>query len=313
MANNTMRAIRYHDYGGPDRLVVDQVTRPQVQAGSVLVQVKATGVNPMDWKMRSGALRQFMPAQFPATPGIELAGVVDEVGPGVHELQKGQAVYGIAGNANAEYAVVDANSLASKPESLSFDQAASIPVGVLTAKSALDQVDVKPGERVLVLGAAGGVGTFVVQLAHLKGAKVIGTASANNHDYVRTLGAEQVVDYNNTPVETAVHDVDVVVDTVGGDAGVRALRALRRGGRYVTIAGRAPQDEASQLGVRAESVGQRDRARDGETLRQMNELIRAGKLRVQVTNILPLAQARQAHALGETGHGRGRIILHVSD
>ncbi len=313
MSNDTMRAIRYNDYGRPERLALEQAPRPQVQPGTVLVRIKAAGVNPMDWKLRSGIYRQFMPVQFPATPGIELAGIVEEVGSDVTGLEKGQAIYGLGMSTNAEYAVVPAAGLAPKPTSLSFDRAAAVPMGALTAWRALEKADLKPGQRVLVLGAAGGVGSFAVQLARWKGAHVVGTASANNHDYVRSLGAESVIDYQTHPAETVVHEMDAVIDTVGGDTGVRALQSLRPGGVYVTIAGQPPQEEAQKRGVKAEGVGGSDPARNGEILRQVTNLIESGKIKVEVTNVFPLADANKAHALGETGHGRGRIILHVAD
>ncbi len=314
MSNDTMQAIRYHKYGGPEQLVLERVPRPRLQPGSVLVRVKSAGVNPWDWKLRTGAYKQFMPVQFPYTPGIELAGVIEEIEPEVTGLQKGQAVYGAASSTHAEYAVVPANSLAPKPASLSFDRAASAPVGVLTAWRALfDTANLQAGQRILVQGAAGGVGSFAVQLARWKGAHVIGTASANNHDFVRSLGAETVIDYNTTPFETVVRDVDVVLDTVGGDVGVRSLQALRPGGLFVTIAGQPPQEEAQKRGVRAAGVGPADPARSGELLRQITGLFESDKIKVQVTNVFPLAQASQAQALGEMGHGRGRIVLHIAD
>ena len=311
--SNTMQAIRYNQYGGPEQLALEQIPRPEVQPGTVLVRVKGSSVNPMDWKLRSGAARQWMQIQFPHTPGLELAGVVEEIGPGDTGFQKGQAVYGIGGSTNAEYALVPASSLAPMPNSLSFDQAAAVPIGALTAWRALfDVADLQPGQRILVQGAAGGVGSFAVQLARWKGAHVIGTASAKNLDFVRSLGAEEAIDYQATPFETVVHDMDVVLDTVGGDVQDRSLTVLRPGGLYVTIAGMPPQEEAQKRGVRAAGVGPADPARAGELLREIGELIESGQIKVQVTNIFPLAEAGQAHALSQQGHGRGRIVLHVA-
>ncbi|MCL4394550.1 MAG: NADP-dependent oxidoreductase [Chloroflexi bacterium] len=305
MSNVTMQAVLYNDYGGPEQLVLGPTPRPEVRPGAVLVRVKAAGVNPWDWKMRSGMYRQFMPAQFPVTPGIELAGIVEEIGPGVTDLHKGQAVYGTGSGTNAEYAVVLATALAPKPGSLSFDQAAAVPVGALTAWRAFERADLKAGQRVLVLGAAGGVGIFAIQLARWKQARVVGTASANNHDFVRSLGAESVVDYQTHAVESAVHDIDLVIDTVGGDTGVRSLQTLRRGGQYITVAGQPPEEEAKERGLKADGVGSSDPAGDGGKLREITNLIESGKIKVQVTNVFPIADAKKAHALGETGHGRG--------
>jgi NADPH:quinone reductase-like Zn-dependent oxidoreductase len=309
-----MQTIRYHQYGGPEQLVLEQTPRPEVQPGTVLVRVKAAGVNPWDWKLRSGAMQQFMPVQFPYTPGIELAGIVEEIGPGASGFQKGEAVYGNGGGTNAEYAIAPAGGLAPMPRNLTFDESAAVPVGALTAWRALfDTANLQPGLRILVQGAAGGVGSFAVQLARWKGAHVIGTASAKNVDFVYSLGAEEVIDYQATPFERAVHDLDVVLDTVGGDVQDRSLQVLRTGGIFVTIAGMPPQEEAQKRGVRAAGVGPADPARAGEMLRKISELIESGKVKVQVTNVFPLAEARQAHALSQQGHGRSRVVLHVAD
>lgn len=313
--NDTMQAIRFHEYGGPDKLVLERVPRPVPPAGSVLVRVHAAGVNPWDWKARAGAYKQFMPLQFPYSPGIELSGVIAEVGPGVTSLRVGQAVFGNApGGAYAEYAVVPATSLTPKPASLSFDQAAAVPVGAQTAwRSLFTAGDLQAGQHILVQGGAGGVGSMAVQLALWKGAHVTATASANNHAYVRSLGAEAVVDYQAAPFENAVHDMDIVLDTVGGEIAERSLHVLRPGGIMVTIAGQPPQEKAQALGVRAGSPGRSDPATNAVMLGQIAELIEAGKIKVDVTTVFPLAEAGKAQAFSEARHGRGRVVLHIVD
>ncbi len=311
--NNTMQAIRYHEYGGPEQLSLERVPRPEPKPDRVLVRVYAAGVNPWDWKLRAGAMKQFMPIEFPYTPGIELAGVVDEIGPGVTGFQQGQAVYGSGSGTNAEYALSLASSLASKPASLTFDQAAAVPVGANTAWRALfDAADFQPGQRVLIQGAAGGVGMFAVQLVAWHGGHAIGTASAQHLDIVRSLGAEEVVDYQAAPFEKSVRDVDVVLDAVGGDVAERSLAVLRPGGVLVSIAGQPPIEQAQARGVTAVSVGRSDPARTGQVLRQVGELIDSGQIKVRVVNVFPLADAARAHALSETRHGQGRIVLHVA-
>jgi NADPH:quinone reductase-like Zn-dependent oxidoreductase len=311
--NDTMRAIRYHQYGGPEQLLLELAPRPEVEPGALLVRVKAAGVNPWDWKLRSGALQQFMPVQLPYAPGVELAGVIEEIGPGVAGFQKGQAVYGNGGGTNAEYTVVPATSLAPMPRNLTFDEAAGVPVGADRLARALRRGDLQPGQRVLVQGAAGGVGSYGVQLARWHGAHVTGTASASNHDFVRSLGVEEVVDYQATPFETVVHDMDVVLDTVGGDVAARSLQVLRPGGIYVTVAGQPPLEEAQERGVKATGVGPSDPARTSELLRKITELIEEGRVNVPAPRVFPLAEASQAHALSQQGHGRVRIVLHVAD
>ncbi len=199
MSNITMQAIRAHDYGGPDVLVLEQAPLPEPKADEVLIRVKAAGVNPTDWKMRAGLYKGFMQLPFPWTPGLEAAGSIEAVGADVSKFQKGQDVYGIVTGGYAEYAMASVHDLDVKPKSLTFDEATSVPMGALVAwQAVIEKAEVQPGQRILVHGAAGGVGTYAVQLARWKGASVIGTASANNVDFVRSLGVEAVIDYNAT-------------------------------------------------------------------------------------------------------------------
>ncbi len=303
-----MQAIRLHDYGGPDALVFEKTARPTPAANQVLIRVKAAGVNPADWKYGNGAYKQFMPLQFPWTPGLEGAGIVEAVGTDVSTYKKGQEVYGRISGSYAEYAVAVATDIQPKPSRLTFEEAATLPIGGLTAWGAvIDAANVEAGQRVLVQGAAGGVGGYAVQLAHWSGAHVIGTASAGNLEFVRAIGAELAIDYNAAPFETVVHDLDAVIDTVGGDLIARSLKVLRRNGIYVTVAGRPAEDAGKAEGVRAMSSGRTP----PETLRQISELIESKKLQANVGKVFPLAEARQAQELSQTGHGRGRIILRM--
>ncbi|HEY3344721.1 MAG TPA: NADP-dependent oxidoreductase [Anaerolineaceae bacterium] len=310
MLNITMQAISVHDYGGPEVLVLEQVPRPQPQPGQVLIHVFAVGVNPADWKFRSGFMKQYMPLSFPWIPGLEGAGTVEAIGEGVTNFQLGQAVYGAFTSSYAEYAVAAEGDVQPIPDDLSFEQAASVPVGALTAWGAvIDAAQVQSGQRLLVHGAAGGVGSYALQLARWKGAHVIGTASARNVEFVRSLGAEGVIDYHAAPFETVVRDLDVVIDTVGGDLPERSLKVLRPGGKLVTIAARLPPDMGKDQGIKAMNAG---RAAPG-TLKQISELIETKDLTPVVGAVFPLAEARQAHEQSETGHGRGRIILKIAE
>jgi NADPH:quinone reductase-like Zn-dependent oxidoreductase len=208
----------------------------------------------------------------------------------------------------AEYAVASASDLQIKPERLSFEEAASVPIGALTAWGAvIDKANVQAGQRVLVQGAAGGVGLYAVQFARWKGAQVIGTASAANLDFVRALGAE-AIDYNAGPFEQKVQDVDVVIDTVGGDISQRSLQVLRRGGTLVTVVGRLAEDFGKAQGVRATGTGRTS----VEKLKDITQLLSEGKVKPAVYKVFPLAEARQAHELSQTGHGRGRIVLRIT-
>ncbi len=302
----TMHVVQLHDYGGPDKLQLEDVVRPQPDAGDVLIRVAAAGVNPADWKTGEGLFRQFRPLQFPWTPGLEAAGVVEAVGPEVKSFHKGDEVYGVMARTYAEYAVAREGDIQPKPSNISLEEAAGVPVGALTAWGAVvDTANVEAGQHVLVQGAAGGVGVYAVQLARWKGAQVAGTASAANLALVRSLGAETAIDYNATAFESEVHDLDVVIDTVGGDLLSRSLKVLRPGGIYVTVAGRPPEEAGKAEGVRATSAGRAP----SEKLKEISRLIEAGSIRPVVGRKYPLSQANQAQALSETRHGRGRIVL----
>lgn len=309
MSDFTMQAIRVHDYGGPEQLVLERVPRPEPQGNEVLIHVFAAGVNPTDWKLRSGLYKKHSQLPLPWTPGVEGAGVVEAVGAEVTTLQPGQAVYGIITGAYAEYAIVPANNLLPKPAHLTFDQAAAVPHGALTAGQAIEDAKVELGQLVLVQGAAGGVGHFAVQLARWKGARLIGTASANNLEFVRSLGAETVIDYQAVPFETVVRDIDVVIDTVGGEVLDRSYQVLRSGGVLVSVAAPVSAEKAKTYGVRAMNSGRAS----PEKLQAISDLIESKQIMPVVGSVFPLAEARRAHELSETRHGRGRIILHLAD
>ena len=308
MSDTVMQTIQAQDYGGPEVLVPAQVPLPEPNADQVLIQLKAAGVNPADWKYRSGAFKQFVPLQFPWTPGMEGAGNVQAVGLNVTGFKKGQAVYGIVTGGYAEYALAQAGDIQPKPESITFEEAASLPVGVLTAWAAvIDTANVQAGQSVLVHGGAGGVGVYAVQLARWKGAHVTTTVSAKNVEFVRSLGAENVIDYNATRFEYVVKGMDVVIDTVGGDLHARSFQVIHPGGIFVTVAGRLAEDAGRAQNIRAASAGRAPT----ENLKKINELIEAGQLKPVAGTLFPLEQARQAQELSQTGHGRGRIILQM--
>jgi NADPH:quinone reductase-like Zn-dependent oxidoreductase len=309
MSTQTMRAIQVHSYGGPEVLKLEEKPRPEPRAGEVLLRVHAAGVNPIDWKIRQGLMKDFQPVTFPYTPGIEVAGVVEDVGPGMIAFKRGQAVLGqTSGGAYAEYITIPVEALALKPEILSFVEAATVPVGVTTAWRVLfDNGGLISGQRVLIQGAAGGVGLFAVQLAKWKGAQVIGTASTANLEFVRSLGADTVVDYTTTPVERVVQNVDLVLDGVGGETLSSSLATIRRGGMLISIAGLPPQEQAQGRGVRA----MMSRGAASAPLQTFTRLIDEGHLKVTAGKTFPLSEVQQAHEYGQSGHGRGRIVLSV--
>ena len=310
MATPTMHVIQIHRYGGPEELKLEERPRPEPQAGEVLLRVHTAGVNPLDWKIRQGLMQGAQPVTFPYTPGIEAAGVVAAVGSGVTDFEIGQAVYGqVAGGAYAEYVAVPAEALARKPETLRFVEAAAVPVGLTTAwRTLFDHGDLHAGQRVVIQGAAGGVGVFAVQLAKWKGAaEVIGTASPANLELVRSLGADLVVDYTTTPLERVVQDVDLVLDGVGGETLLHSLAVLKPGGTLISIAGLPPQEAAQARGVRALM----SRGPASVPFQTLSRLIEEDRLTVTVGKTFALSEARQAHEEGQRGHGRGRIVLRV--
>ena len=239
------RAVRFHEYGDPSVLRLEDIPQPALTAGHVLLRVRATGVHPMDWKLRAGYLKEYMPLQLPHVPGYELAGTVEAVGDGVSNFHAGDDVFGQGSATYADQAVASASTLAKKPASMTFEQAATLGLTGVTAWGVIEAASLEPGQRVLILGGAGGVGSIAVQLAHWKGAHVIATTSTPNLDHVRALGADEVIDYMATAFDAAVSGVDVVIDTVGGDTLDRSWTVLTPGGLLITTAAMPDPDAAA--------------------------------------------------------------------
>ncbi|HEV2661237.1 MAG TPA: NADP-dependent oxidoreductase [Ktedonobacteraceae bacterium] len=309
-----MKAIRIHGRGGPDRLVYEDAPQPHPGPGEALVRVYATGViaTELSWgetyQSKAGS-----PRALPI-PGHDLSGMVEEVGPGVTTLTRGLEVYALTAfdrdGAEAEYTIALPSELAPKPRTLDHVQAAAVPLTALTAWQALfEHASLSEGQSVLIHGAAGGVGVFAVQFARWAGAHVIATASARNRDFLRELGANEVIDYSTTRFENVVHDVDLVFDLVGGDTLQRSWQVIKQGGTLVSVVSPRPSfEEAKVYDVRpAWFVVEPNR----EQLIQIGTLIDAGQLRPIVETVLPLSQARQAYEQGARGHTRGKIVLRV--
>jgi len=306
MSHNTMQAVRFHEYGGPEVLVVDQVPVPNPQPDQVLVRVVAVGVNPADWQMRAGYYQKFMPLQLPWTPGIDGAGIIETVGENVKTFQPGQAVYGLFNGGYAEHALANVNEIHLKPAHLTFEQAATVAHGALTAwQAVIEEAEAQLGQTILIHGAAGGVGLYAVQFAKWKGARVIATTSGANVDFVRSLGADQVIDYQTTNFEDTVKDVDMVIDTVGRDLIARSLKVIRNGGKYITMAGQVDPE----VGTARDILVTMSRRADPGKLEQIAQLLESKNVVPVVGKTFPLTQARFAQELSQTGHGRGRIIL----
>lgn len=306
-----MKAIRYHDYGGPEVMKLEEIDRPVPKDDEILVRVQAMGVNPVDWKIREGHVRKRINIPLPATPGGDIAGVVEQVGSAVTGFKVGQPVFAMIGllGGYAEYVAVKAQAAAAMPGNIDALQGASVPLAALTAWQALfDHGGLKTGQRVLVHAAAGGVGSFAVQFAKEAGAEVAGTCSAGNAQFVRELGASQVIDYHTDYFAAHAGQFDVVLDSIGGDTALRSLELLKSGG---ILAGVAPPSEAvvqqaTATGRRA--VGLQVKP-DGAALAKISALIAAGKVRTTVAAVFPLAEAGKAHDLIKLNHTRGKIVL----
>jgi NADPH:quinone reductase-like Zn-dependent oxidoreductase len=308
-----MRAVLQQAFGGPEVLELAEVDRPVPLATEVLVRVKAVGVNPVEPIIRSG---QFpLIGQPPFILGWDVSGVVEDLEPGVTRFEPGDEVYGMplfprAASAYAEYVTAPSRQLARKPVGLSHAEAAVLPLAGLTAwQSLVDTAQLTAGQRVLVHGAGGGVGHLAVQVAKARGAYVIGTASAAKHEFVRGLGADEVIDYQASDFAAMTGDLDVVLDTIGGDIARRSIGVLRPRGLLVTIVGRRDAD----LAARTRAAGRRFAGISVEPdypgLEALAQLAGSGKLRVHLQTTLPLAEAARAHELLESGRTTGKIAL----
>lgn len=310
----SMKAVRVHEYGGPEVLRYEDAPRPLPGAGEVLVRVHAAALNPLDWKIRAGYVKNWLRYNLPMIPGWDFSGVVESVGPDAGTWKQGDEVYGrpeiARDGAYAEYIAVRASEIAFKPKSIDHVHAAAIPLCGLTAWQALfDTADLRAGQRILIHAAAGGVGAFAVQFAKWKGAWVAGTASGRNQVFLRDLGVDQPVNYETTRFEDVVREVDVVIDAMAGETRERSWQTLKPGGILVTLLGQPPVEEGAAHGVRGAGVMVKPSAAQ---LTEIARLVDSGKLKVFLDAVFPLAEACKAQELSETGHVRGKIVLRVA-
>jgi NADPH:quinone reductase-like Zn-dependent oxidoreductase len=305
-----MKAIRIHEFGGPDVLKYEDVPVPQPGPGEIRIKVIAAGVNPVDWKIRKGLMK----IPLPITMGFDVSGIVEAIGPKVDGFYPGDQVFAkasIAHGGYAEYTIVNDSQAALKPRSIGFVEAAAVPTAGLTAWQMLfDVAGLKSDQKVLIHGAAGGVGSFALQFAKWKGAYAIGTASETNRQFLLSLGADEVIDYNTQRFEDIVHDADVVIDTIGGDTFDRSWRVLKPGGFLVTSVAEVKKGTTDARGVRAEHIVSHA---DGSALAQIAKIIDGRLIEPIVTTVLPLSEARKAQELSEGRHTRGKIVLRVAD
>ncbi len=308
-----MRAVAIEGFGGRDRLKLVDLPIPEPGPDDVLVRVRAAGVGLWDAKTREGL---FGKRSFPHVLGFEASGIVESAGENVADLGEGDEVYLYSGGCCAEYVAAPAKKVACKPASLSFEEAAGVPVAGSTAYQGIEEeIGLKEGETILIAGAAGGVGTMAVQIAASLGAHVLGTASPRNHDYIRSLRAAEAIDYHGDWVAaaraaaraTASGGVDAVLDCVGGETFRRSFETVRDGGRVITIVAFGEEIEPGR-GITHHAFSARPEQRK---LEKLSEMFDAGELRVEIEDILPLEEAAKAHERVEAGHTRGKILLRV--
>ncbi len=336
MPTKTMKAIRMHEFGGPEVLRYDEVAIPELKPGEVLIRVHAVGINPPDWYLRDGYKMlppDWRPAiTLPVIPGTDVSGVVEAIAANVHGFSIGDEVFGMIrfpsfgeSQAYAEYVAAPASDLALKPAGIDHVHTAGAPMAGLTAWQFLIELGhdhpnpLQPemhypvpldGKTVLVNGAAGGVGHLAVQLAKCKGAHVIAVASGTHESLLRELGADEFIDYTKTPPEQVAHDVDLVLDTLGGPSTARFLRTLKRGGAlFPVFFGFSDAEEAAKLGVTVSMTQVRS---NGTQLAEFGRLLDAGTVRVAIDSTFPLADARKAHERAARGHIQGKIVLTVA-
>ncbi|MCF6406353.1 NADP-dependent oxidoreductase [Chitinophaga filiformis] len=306
-----MKAIEIHSYGGPEVLQMEEVPVPRINADEVLVRVYASGVNPVDWKIREGKAEH----PLPFIPGWDLSGVIEETGANVRNFTKGDAVYTRPDvkrdGSYAEYVAVRANELAYKPNSIDHVTAAAIPLAGLTAWQCLfTHGQLEAGQKVLIHGASGGVGTFAVQFARWKGAYVMATASEKNHDFLKKLGADEVIDYHTPGYEDTISSVNLVLDTIGGETQQRSLKFIMPGGILVTTLKPENKDAFDEKGVRL--IGMYTQT-EPDDLAAIASLVDEGWVKPVIAKVLPLEQAAEAQKIVQGGHVRGKIVLKIHE
>jgi NADPH:quinone reductase-like Zn-dependent oxidoreductase len=310
-----MKAVRIHNFGTSDVLHVEEVPVPKPAPGEVLIRIHAASVNPVDWKIRAGKFDSDV--KLPVTMGRDASGMIEAVGAQVGAqplgFKAGDEVFAMLsshGGGYAEYAVAKVDEIALKPRSVDHVHAAAVPLAATTAWQGLvDHAEIQSGQRVLIHGAAGGVGSFAVQIAKAKGAFVYGTASGEHLEALRGLGADEVIDYKTTRFESVARDIDIVFDLIGGETQARSFAVLKKGGVLVSTVSEPSQDEARKRGVRAITYMAKA---NGAELAEIAHLIDMGAVRPMIEQVVELAEARKAQEISEQGHVAGKIVLHIA-
>src|SRR6266498_2570982 len=308
-----MKAVVAHEYGAPQVLKFEEIQRPEPIDDAALVRVIASGVNPADPLTLSGKYAKEFGTHLPLIPGYDIAGVIEKTGTNVTKLKVGDAVYGYPtfGGGWADYVTVKEWEVAAKPKSLKFVEAAAVPMGALTAWQALiDVAKLQPGQTVLIHGGSGGVGSFAIQIAKARGARVIATASTANQDLLKQLGADVAVDYTKTRFEDVAKDVDAVLDPVGKETLTRSYGAVKKGGIVMCLVALPDRTQLKKRGIHGAAISVHPDAAD---LTEIARLIDAGKIKLIVTQVLPLSEAIAAQQQAATHHTRGKVVLRIAD
>lgn len=308
-----MNAVVIEKYGSADELKHTIVDKPELKDNDVLIEIVATSVNPVDWKIREGYLKEKIQYNFPVILGLDAAGTVKETGKNVTKFKIGDDVYtrpDITRNGTyAEYVAVDESLVAKKPDNLSFEEAASIPlVGLTSWQCLVDFAEINKDDRVLIHAGSGGVGSFAIQLAKAFGAWVATTCSTKNVDLVKSLGADKVINYEQEDFADVLGDIDVVFDTLGGGIHEKSYQVLKEGGRLVSIAAQPSEELAKPKNIKTAFIFLDP---DGEELAKIGEIIERGEIRPIVGKVMKLADIKEAHKLSESHHARGKIVIEV--
>ena len=308
-----MKAIVAHEYGAPDVLKVEEVPRPEPNEDEALVRVIASSVNPADPLTLSGKYAREFGTHLPLIPGYDIAGIVEKTGANVTKLKVGDTVYGYPnfGGGWADYVTVKEFEVAPKPKSLNFVESAAVPMGALTAWQALvDVAKLQPGQTVLIHGGSGGVGSFAIQIAKARGARVIATASTTNQALLKQLGADVAVDYTKTKFEDVAKDVDAVLDPVGKETLARSYNVIKKGGIVMSLVARPDPAQLEKNGIRGAGISVHP---DAEDLAEIAQLIDAGRIKPIVTQVLPLSEAIAAQQQAATHHTRGKVVIRIAE
>ena len=305
-----MKAMQYTAFGESDVLKLQEVDKPVVKDGEVLINIKAVTINPFDIKIRSGNMQKQIPVSLPYTPGTDVSGVVEAVGNGVTRLKKGDEIFAtLFGGTYTEYVSVKEDQAAVKPANVSVNEAAALAVPLVTSYSVLvETAQLKPGQKILIHGASGGVGSIMVQMAKALGAYVIGTASGKGVDMIKQLGADEAIDYKTQDFTQLVHDADIVADLVGGETLAKSFKIIKKGGQLISIVMPPDEEMAKQAGVTAQFISS---APSHVKLEFGRQLVEDGKIKTDIARTLTLEEAAEAQDLVTKGGVNGKIVLEV--